>query len=66
MSAVSDRKSEVRWAVLRMVLGFLQLTGAMTTLLILLQLRDHQLTYAVGAVTLAITAVSMFVFRKKG
>jgi heme/copper-type cytochrome/quinol oxidase subunit 4 len=65
MAEPSRRAIEVRRASVRVFLGFLQMTGAMTTFLILIQLGDHRLTYLAALATFIVTAIIMLLFRKR-
>ncbi len=52
-----ERHREMMWAILRLVLGFLQIVGAATALIFLLQTGPSWLTFAATGTTLLVTGL---------
>lgn len=52
------------WALLRLVLGFAQMGGAVVSLVLLLTLGTHLWTLIAAFSTTALTALSVFLFRR--
>jgi hypothetical protein len=57
---------EVRWAVVRLIFAALQIAGATASLIFLLQLGWHRLTFATVGVTLLVTIISRILFSRRG
>jgi hypothetical protein len=70
MPLPDERRSEVRWGMVRLVLGVLQMCGATTSLILLPQSAPVWLISASTGVTLLLTGVSRILFsppkRQKG
>lgn len=54
-----------RWAAVRIVLGWLQMVGAMTSLIVLVQIGAGAVTVAVVGVTALLVTLSLVLFRAK-
>jgi hypothetical protein len=66
MSPQRDRRIEVRWAVVRLIFAAVQIAGATASLIFLLQLGWHWLTFATVGVTLLVTIISRILFSRRG
>jgi hypothetical protein len=66
MSPQRDRRIEVRWAVVRLIFAALQIVGATASLIFLLQLGWHWLTFATVGITLLVTIISRILFSRRG
>jgi hypothetical protein len=66
MSPQRDRRIEVRWAGGRLILAALQIAGATASLIFLLNLGWHWLTFATVGITLLVTISSRILFSPRG
>ena len=60
-----NRQAERRWAMVRIVLGMLQTTGAAALVILLISSGVSTLSIAVAVVTTGFLAVSLLLFRGK-
>ena len=65
MSPQLARGNEVRWAIVRLIFAALQIGGATASLVFLLQLGWHWLTFTAVGATLLVTVISRFVFSRR-
>ena len=61
----ANRQTQRRWAALRVVLGMLQVIGAMTLVILLIASGVNALTLTVAGVTMLFLGTSLMLFRAK-
>ncbi|MDB5291364.1 MAG: hypothetical protein JWL69_2605 [Phycisphaerales bacterium] len=61
----ANRQTQRRWAVLRIVLGMLQIIGAMTLMILLIASGVNALTLTVAGVMMLFVGASLVLFRAK-
>lgn len=61
----ANRQTQRRWAVLRIVLGMLQIIGAMTLAILLIASGVNALTLTVAGVMMLFVGASLVLFRAK-
>lgn len=62
----ATRKREIAWAIVRLILGVIQIVGATAGLVFLIGTGASRITFAVAAVTGLFTVLSRILFRRTG
>jgi hypothetical protein len=65
MSSQRVTRVEVRWAIVHLIFTALQIGGATASLVFLLQLGWHWLTFAAVGITLLVTICSRILFSRR-
>ena len=62
----ATRKREIAWAIVRLILGVIQIVGATAGLVFLIGTGASRITFAVAAVTGLFAVLSRILFRRTG